>query len=180
MEIPMPTHKNLTQRAFAKLVGLSHGRIAELVSEGLPVEPGGGIDPDRGRSWIANNLDPKRRLSAKPSLGFTSDLQPPDASPLAQMRTKKLQAEARLAELDVLRRTRTVVSRADVTAAAFGRARFERDAWHGWAARAASELAAASGGDAGITFTTLDRLVREHLAELAKTPWSVDGSQEDA
>jgi hypothetical protein len=179
MEIPMTKHKNLTQRAFAKLVGLSHGRIAELVGEGLPVEPEGGIHPDRGRSWIANNLDPTRRLSSKP-LGFTSDLQPPDASPLAQMRTKKLQAEARLAELDVLRRTRALVLRADVTSAAFGRARFERDAWHGWAARAASELASTCGSDAGITFTTLDRLVREHLADLAKTPWSVDGSKEDA
>lgn len=50
----------------------------------------------------------------------------------------------------------------------------ERDAWIGWAARAAQELAAETGGDPEATFAALDRMVREHLAELAGTPWRIE------
>ena len=42
-------------------VGLTKGRISQLVAEGLPVRADGRIDVAVGLAWIENNLDPARR-----------------------------------------------------------------------------------------------------------------------
>lgn len=152
---------SLTQAQFAKEVGLSRGRIAQLVGEGLPVEPGGGIDLTKGKRWIADNLDPKRREAATGTA--------PDGrlGMVAQMRAQKLLRETKLIDMELKKKEGTLLDRAEVEKAIFERARFERDAWIGWASRAATELSAEIGGDQRTTFAVLDRLTREHLAELA-------------
>lgn len=162
---------SLTQAAFAKEVGLSRGRIAQLVGEGLPVEPGGGIDLAKGKRWIADNLDPKRREAA------TGNAPDGKLGMVAAMRAQKLLRETKLIDMEVKRKEGALITREDVARAAFGRARFERDAWTGWASRTASVLAAELGTDPQRTFAALDRLVREQLAELAATPWSFDGDE---
>ena len=68
-----------------------------------------------------------------------------------------------------------LVNRQEVERAVYGRARFERDAWTGWASRAAVAVAAEAGGDPGRTFAALDRLVREHLDDLSRTAWDPTG-----
>ncbi|WP_444870378.1 hypothetical protein ACTTAF_17490 [Rhodobacter capsulatus] len=50
-----------TKTAFATRVGLTKGRISQLVAEGLPVRPDGQIDVAEGLAWIEDNLDPSRR-----------------------------------------------------------------------------------------------------------------------
>ena len=50
-----------TKTAFAARVGLTKGRISQLVAEGLPVRPDGQIDVAVGLAWIEDNLDPARR-----------------------------------------------------------------------------------------------------------------------
>lgn len=161
----------LTQAEFAKEVGLSKGRIGQLVAEGLPMEPGGGIDLAKGKRWISDNLDPRRREAATGTA--------PDGrlGMVAQMRAQKLLRETRMLDMQVKRQEGALIAREDVARAAFGRARFERDSWTGWASRAATALASETGSDPGQTFAVLDRLVREQLAELASTPWSIDGDE---
>lgn len=53
-----PTY--LTKSAFAREVGLSPGRVSQMVKDGLPVEANGKIDPERGRGWMRANIDPRR------------------------------------------------------------------------------------------------------------------------
>jgi hypothetical protein len=50
-----------TKTAFAARVGLTKGRISQLVAEGLPVRADGRIDVAVGLAWIEDNLDPARR-----------------------------------------------------------------------------------------------------------------------
>jgi hypothetical protein len=71
---------------------------------------------------------------------------------------------------ELARKNGEVVDRAEAEAAIFARARQERDAWLAFSSRAAAVLAAEAGVDPGRSFPVLDRIVREHLAELAATP----------
>ncbi|MDP2739390.1 MAG: hypothetical protein Q8O82_12015 [Pseudorhodobacter sp.] len=50
-----------TKTAFAARVGLTKGRISQLMAEGLPVRADGQIDVAEGLAWIEDNLDPSRR-----------------------------------------------------------------------------------------------------------------------
>src|SRR5690606_41665360 len=50
-----------TKTAFAARVGLTKGRISQLLAEGLPVRADGRIDVAEGLAWIETNLDPARR-----------------------------------------------------------------------------------------------------------------------
>ncbi len=50
-----------TKTVFAARVGLTKGRISQLVAEGLPVRSDGQIDVAVGLAWIEDNLDPARR-----------------------------------------------------------------------------------------------------------------------
>lgn len=52
--------RSVSKKGFAELVGVSPGRISQLVSRGLPVEPNGKIDIARGKLWIAENVSTTR------------------------------------------------------------------------------------------------------------------------
>ena len=159
----------LTQAEFAKAVGLSKGRISQLVPEGLPVRKDGKINLARGKRWIERNLDPQRREAA----GKNGAKPNGKLAGVAAARAKKLGLETALAELEFKRRSGEMIDRKTAEAAVFGRARFERDAWTGWAARTAQALAAGLHADPEKVFDLLDHMVRDHLRELADTPWSV-------
>jgi len=60
--------------------------------------------------------------------------------------------------------------RAKVEAFIFERARDERARWTGWIARTAPTLAHELDCDPQKAFAAVDRLTREHLAELAEAP----------
>ncbi|MFN4142772.1 hypothetical protein [Aestuariivirga sp.] len=162
---------SLTQAAFAKEVGLSRGRIAQLVGEGLPVEPDGGIDLKKGKRWIADNLDPKRREAA------TGTAPEGKLGMVAAMRAQKLLRETKLIDMEVKRKEGSLLDRAEVEKAIFERARFERDAWIGWVSRAAAELAAETGADPQIIFAGLDRRVREQLYALSSQELDLSGDK---
>ena len=55
---------SLSHTAFAKVAGISRGRVSQLVAEGLPVDQDGRIDPKAGLAWIATHIDPDRRRDA--------------------------------------------------------------------------------------------------------------------
>jgi hypothetical protein len=156
--------EGLTRDAFGKAVGLSPARITTLCAEGLPSLDDGRIDEAAGRQWIPANLDSLRRADRKRATGATETA--------AHLRRLKLQREGELLALELRKRSGELVPKAAAEAAIFGRARFERDRWTGWIARAAPALAAKLGTDPAVTFGALDKAVRDHLAELARTPWA--------
>src|SRR5258707_9032039 len=81
--------------------------------------------------------------------------------------------EAQLRELEFRKRSGELVDRAAAERAIFERANIERDRWLGWIPRAASQIAAEAEIDPTKLFGTLDRLVRDHLTQLAATPLKV-------
>lgn len=56
-----------TKADFARRVGLSRGRISQLIAKGLPTTPEGKIDPEAGLAWLEDNLDADRPLRGRRS-----------------------------------------------------------------------------------------------------------------
>ncbi|GAB4276862.1 MAG: hypothetical protein Kow0013_30380 [Pararhodobacter sp.] len=153
-----------TKTAFAARVGLTKGRISQLVAEGLPVRADGRIDVAEGLAWIETNLDPARRYKG----GARS----------VTARTATLAEAKRLHEIVKVQRARLAFEREqgklidadEARRTVFARARAERDAHMAWVQRTAPLLAAELGADPRATFAALDRMMREHLEHLADLP----------
>lgn len=150
--------ETLSKKGFAAHLGLSPGRVSQLVAQGLPVEPNGRINVERATGWYRRNVDANRRQA---SAG--------DRLPVSG-RGDYDRIRAERARLALERERGALVDRAAVERAVFDRARGERDAWIGWSSRAAATLAADLGCDPGAAFAVLDRLVRDQLASLAARP----------
>jgi hypothetical protein len=73
-----------TQRQFGQRVGLSQGRITQLVKEGLPLLATGRIDVERALAWLEANLDPARRARAKGTAAEAEPNQPTPSTPAAK------------------------------------------------------------------------------------------------
>lgn len=77
-----------TQRQFAQRVGLSQGRIAQLVKDGLPLLPSGRIDVSAALRWLEQNLDQARSARAK-GITVASTSEPAvKAKPVATARSR--------------------------------------------------------------------------------------------
>lgn len=150
----------ISKRGFAELVGVSPGRVSQMIKDGLPVEVSGRVNIEAGRSWITANIDPNRRRIQMDDGGGV----------VRSSKVKRENAEAEIARLRADRMAESLIDRAATLQAIEGRARLERDCWIGWVNRAAPEIAAATGGDLAVVVATLDCSVREHLAALAETP----------
>ncbi|PQO21917.1 hypothetical protein C2I36_15760 [Rhodobacteraceae bacterium WD3A24] len=149
---------------FAARVGLTKGRVSQLIAEGLPVRADGTIDVAEGLVWIESNLDPARRNKG--------------GAPAASGRTATLAEAKRLHEIVKVQRARLAYERDqgklidadEARRTVFARARAERDAHLAWVQRTAPQLAAEMGADPRATFAALDRMMREHLEHLADQP----------
>src|SRR5579862_1236132 len=109
---------NLTQAAFGKAVGLSQGRVSELVGEGLPTNGAGRIDLDEGRAWIAANIDPDRRRGGgrEPGTARPALVPAPDGGvhqTVAGLRGAKLVRESKLLDIELRRKSGELVDRAE-------------------------------------------------------------------
>lgn len=156
-----------TKTAFAARVGLSRGRISQLVAAGLPVRADGRIDVAAGLAWIENNLDPARRNRRNKS-GVAS---PGDAAAtLTEAKRLHEIVKVQRARLAFEREQGQLVETAAAIRTVFARARAERDAHLAWVQRTAPLLAAELGADPRATFAALDRMMREHLEQLADLP----------
>ena len=151
--------ETLSKKGFAAHLGLSPGRVSQLIAQGLPVEPTGRIHIERATGWYRRNVDPNRARSSSAD----------ERRPLSG-RGDYDRIRAERAQLALDRERGDMVDRAAVEQAVFDRARGERDAWIGWSSRAAAALAAETEADPGKAFAILDRLVREQLAALAERP----------
>ncbi|MEI6987499.1 MAG: hypothetical protein WCK65_15375, partial [Rhodospirillaceae bacterium] len=76
------TETGESQRQFAQRVGLSHGRISQLVKEGLPLLVSGRINVDAALQWLEQNLDQARSARFKASTVVPVSEPAPKAKPL--------------------------------------------------------------------------------------------------
>lgn len=148
----------LSKRGFGELIGVSPGRVSQMISDGLPVEPNGRIDIAKGKAWVSANVDQNRRRARVDGTLFDSSKREREA------------AEARIASIKAERLADRVIDRDETLRTIETRARFERDAWIGWVNRVAPEIARLANADVAIVVSVLDRMVREQLATLAATP----------
>lgn len=102
--------KTLRKVDFAKLVGVSAGRVSHMIKAGMPVEPDGRIDVARGKLWIQSNVDPKRSAaqSAQSEMPFAAQ---PDAS---AERVRLLREQADYAALKNAEKRRELVPAVEV------------------------------------------------------------------
>lgn len=154
--------ETLSKKGFAEAVGVSPGRISQLITAGLPIEPNGRVNVQRGKAWIADNVDPNRRRASLDGAMF-----PPSGQ---TAKAKRDNAEAEISRLKAEKMGRQLIDRASTLRTVETRARLERNAWIGWVNRAGPQIAAATGGDLATIVGTLDRLVRDQLAVLADMP----------
>lgn len=162
LDAPEQTPSAVSKGYFAQMLGITPGRVSQLIEQGLPVRLDGRIDVDAGREWFEANVN-RRAGNAEP---------PPMArmSELAEARLARERAQSELLQQKAAKQAGRLVDRATVERAAFERARAERDAHLGFAARIAPRIAAELGVDARALFAALDREMREHLNRLADTP----------
>lgn len=162
----MKAPKTISKAEFARRMHLSKSRISQLVSEGLPVTDAGGVDYLKAKRWVDRHIDKHRSAARK---GAAT----PAALTTTETRSQKLQWEAQLRELEFRKRSGELVDRAKTERTIFERAAAERDRWIGWVSRAAVQIASEAEADPTKLHGVLDRLVRNHLTELAATPLSV-------
>lgn len=153
-----------TKTEFAARVGLTKGRISQLVADGLPVRADGRIDVEAGLAWMERNLDPSRRGKGGTVSSGAS------APSVAEVRRMLMLVQVQRARLAYDKERGQLIDAGAAKATIFARARAERDAHMAWVQRAAPLIAAETGADPQATFAVLDRLMREHLEHLADTP----------
>ena len=152
--------ETVSKKGFAEMIGVSPGRVSQMIEAGLPVEPNGRISVKKGSAWVDANIDSNRRRAVVP--GDAGAPQPRTA------RAQRDAAEAVIAQLKAEKLAGNLVDRRMALRVVESRARLERDSWIAWCNRAAPALATATNADIAIVIAELDRLVREQLASLAE------------
>jgi hypothetical protein len=156
-----------TKKHFAELIGVTPGRVSQLIKDGLPVEPSGGIDVERGKAWVRDNVDAnRRRLLPEQTAVPLSPQDPPVPSPQPSARMEKTAVETEMLRVNLAERRGELINRAEVQRAIESCIRADSDAWIGWVNRVAPELARETGGDLATIAALLDRNVREQLQTL--------------
>jgi terminase small subunit / prophage DNA-packing protein len=95
--------KALSKGAFAKAIGVTPGRVSQMIAKGLPVEPGGKIDVARGKLWINDNIDIGRSVSQSQSAFAFSEEKHRHSLTAEKTRLAKQQADAAELKNEVLR-----------------------------------------------------------------------------
>lgn len=148
----------LTKTAFAARLGVTAGRVSQMIKEGLPVLPNGRIPVDAAESWYQANVRQKISGAANTSRD------------LSQVKLQREAAQRDLLLMEIERKTGAMIDRKAVELALFDRARGERDAHIAWVSRIAPALAAELGVDLSLLYAALDREMRQHLQDLSETP----------
>jgi hypothetical protein len=126
---------------------------------------GSRVNITKADAWMAENIDPARQEAARRGRADRVS-----GGSVASARQQKLETDVRLSQLKLGERDGSLVARSEVEAFVFARARMERDRWVSFVARTAPTLANELDCDPQRAFAVLDRLVREHLTELADAP----------
>jgi len=180
----------LSIRAYARHRGVSHSAVRKAIAAGrITPEPDGTIEPGKADAeWLANTGAARGRGKPKATGGRGKTVKPvPEAALNAvretlresgesvaaggttfmQARTANEVLKAQTARVRLQRLKGELVDRARAAAHVFRLARDERDAWLNWPARVSALMAAELGADPHQMHATLEKHVRDHLAELA-------------
>ncbi|MCK5932926.1 MAG: hypothetical protein KAG89_12230 [Fulvimarina manganoxydans] len=147
----------LTKKGFGQVIGVSPGRVTQMIAQGLPVEADGKIDLARGRDWYVQNIDGRGK---PPGDLFQA------AGPTAKEERDFHDARLRKMKADQL--AGDLVDRRAVERAIFGRARAERDAWLAFVDDAALAIAIEMKLDETAIAAILKPLVKDQLKTLAE------------
>ena len=172
----------LSERQYAAHAGISRGAVQKARSSGrLVVHPDGSIDADASDVRRAQATDPAkqrgRHATAARRVGWEAAgatqpelaLPTPGAGAITylQARTAHEVLKAQERRMRMQKQRGELVDRARAVDLVFRLARQERDAWLGWPARIAAQMAADLGVSPHAMQTLLESHVRQHLEELA-------------
>lgn len=159
-KLDQQTPKEMTKSAFAARLGVSAGRVSQMVKTGLPVLDNGRVPVDAADAWYRANIRQKAGEAQH------------SASVLSRVKQEREEAQRDLLQLELAKRRGELIDRREVELALHDRARGERDAHTAWVSRVAPIIAAELGVDLARLYASLDRELREHLQELSDTPLS--------
>ena len=151
----VPSGGTVTKKQFAGILGVSPGRVSQMIKRGLPVEANGRIDVARGRCWYGDNIDGRAQA---PGDLFQASTNAREERDFQEARIRRMKADQLAGDL---------IDKAEAERVIFGRARADRDAWLAWPVDAAAAIAAELRIDEAALLPVLSRLVRNHLLELA-------------
>ncbi|KKL88535.1 hypothetical protein LCGC14_1923770, partial [marine sediment metagenome] len=117
------TPKEMTKTAFAAHLGVSSGRVSQMIKNGLPVLGNGRVPLVAAEAWYRANIRQK-----------AGDAQH-SASVLSRVKQEREEAQRDLLQLDLARKRGQLIDRAEVELALHDRARAERDAHTAWVSR---------------------------------------------
>lgn len=152
--------KTLRKGDFAKLVGVSPGRVSQMVADGMPVDPNGRIDVARGKLWIQANVSPTRSAAqarTDPELPFAATR---DAS---AERVRLLREQADHAALKNAEKRRELLPASEVERAWANVLRDVRAAMLALPSRIQQRLSHLSAAEIDL----IDREIRDVLSEVA-------------
>ena len=153
--------RTLSKSAFARAVGVSPGRVSQMISKGLPVEGDGKIDVARGRLWISENVDVGRSVAQGQSpFAFTEEKH---RHTLTAEKTRLAKEQADAAELRNAVLRRDLVKASDVEREWSGILRKVRSGILAVPSRVRQQLAHLTAHDAAVIEAEI-RLVLEDLA----------------
>ena len=157
-KLPEQQPAEMTKTAFAAFLGVTAGRVSQMINDGLPVLPNGKVPLDAANAWYGANVRQ------------TSDQSKHSSNALARIKSEKESAQRDLLLIDLERKRGALIDRKAVELALHDRARGERDAHTAWVSRIAPVLASELGVDLAALYAALDREMRLHLQELSETP----------
>lgn len=166
----------ISRREYARLRGVSESAVRKAITTGrISVEADGTIDPGRADRQWDERTDPARQrgehartLAAATAAGTARAQAARGEVSFLRARLANEVIKAQLAKVRLGKAKGELVDRARAASLVFDLARRERDAWIGWPARVASNMAAELGTDPHRLEVVLDRYLREHLGELAE------------
>ncbi len=176
----------VSQREFAALWGKSRGAVQKAIASGrIRLESDGTINPDKALASLATETDPAQvrtkasaaqKVKAVPeaairaigdTLRESGQANTGGGTTFVQARTANEVLKAQERRVKLQRLKGELVDRAQAVSLIYRLARQERDAWQMWPTRVAAALAAEIGADTHQVQVALEKLVREHLQQLA-------------
>jgi hypothetical protein len=128
----------------------------------------GGVSLSGTKPVPTEAIDTVRDTLAEQGIDLEQDAEPGGAISFVQARLANEILKAQLQKVKLGKVRGQLVDRAKARQLVFDLARRERDAWIGWPARVAANMAAELGTDPHRMEEALDRYLREHLSELAE------------
>ncbi|GEO81954.1 hypothetical protein [Pararhodospirillum oryzae] len=164
---------------LAEILGVTKGRVSQMTKAGMPKRPDGRINVAEARAWIDANVE---RRASRGLFSLAEPSPPPADAPedYAALRAKHEALKADMTALRLAREAGTTVTKDEVQAAIYARARLEREAHENFVVRVAPLLAADLGAPEGAVLAALDRHMRQHLEDLSRLPLEIfDDEQHD-